>query len=336
MDLQAASRTSARGQYSCIGKFGFQYRRVDTGKEFGNSTAANEPPLVPGDHSSAAGQPHASPVHINLSQQASLTGRAQEPILSRAVTTGQATIAGRAAISSPVITTQAPTVVRDEADSAILSISSDSAGTEEGGSSWEKNLTKTHPASMGAEVEQRKKISAGEKTDIDPSLAQDSDVYHQFLRDREGPSFVPDSSAVIQDLQERIDRLRPTIELYQRELQEWDQVTEEKRLGVEDAKKTFESERDVDFSQLHCEDVETLKSYLTDEQTRILEQPLLIKPLLVQEKLDAIGSKLDAGLRRIQDRCHEVHASLKLSSNLDASTVEDTPRTLFTALKQHC
>ena len=75
---------------------------------------------------------------------------------------------------------------------------------------------------------------------------------------------------------------------YRRELQEWDEVTEQKRLGVEDAKKTFESERDVDFSQLHCDDVETLKSYLTPEQTEILEQSLPIKPVMVEAKLDAI------------------------------------------------
>lgn len=60
---------------------------------------------------------------------------------------------------------------------------------------------------------------------------------------------------------------------------------------MEDAKKTFESERDVDFSQLHCDDVETLKSYLTTEQASILEQPLLIKPLFMQGQLDTIVSR---------------------------------------------
>jgi hypothetical protein len=75
---------------------------------------------------------------------------------------------------------------------------------------------------------------------------------------------------------------------YQHELREWDEVTEQKKLGVEDAKKTFESERDVDFSQLHCDDVETLKSYLTPEQAHILEQPLHIKPLLVEDQLNVI------------------------------------------------
>lgn len=70
-------------------------------------------------------------------------------------------------------------------------------------------------------------------------------------------------------------------------------MTEQKRLGVEDAKKTFESERDVDFSQLHCEDVDTLKSYLTPNQASILEQPSLTNPTFV----DATNQCLDTIVR---------------------------------------
>lgn len=80
---------------------------------------------------------------------------------------------------------------------------------------------------------------------------------------------------------------------YKHELKEWDEVIEQKTLGVEDAKRTFESERDVDFRQLHCDDVETLKSYLTPEQSSLLEKPLLGNPqfrLEAEKQLDAIVS----------------------------------------------
>ena len=78
---------------------------------------------------------------------------------------------------------------------------------------------------------------------------------------------------------------------YKRELKEWDEVTELKKQAVENAKRTYESEKDVDFARLHCDDVETLKSYLTPEQSKILEQPLLGNPQFMDEarkKLDAI------------------------------------------------
>ena len=65
-------------------------------------------------------------------------------------------------------------------------------------------------------------------------------------------------------------------------------MTEQKRLGVEDAKLTFESERDVDFSQLHCDDVETLKSYLTPTQTAILDEPVLATPLFGEESMQQL------------------------------------------------
>lgn len=70
-------------------------------------------------------------------------------------------------------------------------------------------------------------------------------------------------------------------------------MTEQKRLGVEDTQKTFESERDVDFSCLHCDDVETLKSYLTADQASILDQSVLSNPLFWPasvEKLEAVVS----------------------------------------------
>ena len=84
-----------------------------------------------------------------------------------------------------------------------------------------------------------------------------------------------------------------TVLRYRRELKEWDEITERKKEGVEDAKQNFDSERDVDFSQLHSEDVETLKSYLTPEQSSILHQPLLTNPNFNQEaeaQLQAIVS----------------------------------------------
>ena len=60
---------------------------------------------------------------------------------------------------------------------------------------------------------------------------------------------------------------------------------------MEESKKTFDAERDVDFSQLHMEDVETLQSYLTPSQTKTLQQPLMPDPHFADEAekhLDAI------------------------------------------------
>ena len=62
---------------------------------------------------------------------------------------------------------------------------------------------------------------------------------------------------------------------------------------MEDAKKAIANEREADFSYLHWDDVETLKSYLTPEQLSLLDQPLLPQPKFVQEsreKLDTMVS----------------------------------------------
>ena len=80
---------------------------------------------------------------------------------------------------------------------------------------------------------------------------------------------------------------------YKNELKEWDEFTALKENVVEESKKTFDAERDIDFSLLHCDDVETLKSYLTPHQTSILEQPAMVNPHFTREaeqQLDAIVS----------------------------------------------
>ncbi len=83
----------------------------------------------------------------------------------------------------------------------------------------------------------------------------------------------------------------------------WDEAIEEKRLKVDHAKQTFESERDVDFSRLYCDDVETLKSYLLPEQSKILEEPVMANPWFREEAALKLNAIVSTGL--CSKRCWE-------------------------------
>lgn len=80
---------------------------------------------------------------------------------------------------------------------------------------------------------------------------------------------------------------------YQQEIQSWDEIEADKAKVVEESKKTFDAERDVDFSQLHTDDVETLRTYLTPSQLAILQQPL--PDSHTSEHLEAIVSLVLGG-----------------------------------------
>lgn len=181
----------------------------------------------------------------------------------------------------------------------------------------------------------------GAESDLDRALEllatdlRQSDLYFKYLEATDTKEAPPDSLA--QDLQDNIAALKVTIEMYERELREWDEVCKKKREELEALKKDRESEREVDFLSLPAEDSEALQSYLSPEQKALLDQGAGFEPGLVTlsaEQLERICSAQDRELERIQGYCQTVNAKLS-SERHNMSTAEETPRTLFKALKNH-
>ena len=75
---------------------------------------------------------------------------------------------------------------------------------------------------------------------------------------------------------------------YKRELKEWDELLELKRAELEQAKQNCESNKKINYSNLRSEDVSALKTYLTPDQLKLLEQPSTVDPMFMQHALSQL------------------------------------------------
>ena len=81
---------------------------------------------------------------------------------------------------------------------------------------------------------------------------------------------------------------------FQRELREWDEVNKESCAKLEQAKRSYSSQKHIDFLNLTPENIEALRSYLTPEQLEILEQATTVDSSFVPKvtlQLDDIVSE---------------------------------------------
>lgn len=185
------------------------------------------------------------------------------------------------------------------------------------------------------------------ESDLDQVLHQietdlnNSDTYFRYL---ESDNDTTSQNPLIHQLQESIEILKANSEMYKRELKEWDEVLQQKQKEVNEWKRDIESERDVDFRHLTPDDVEILRTYLTPEQKKTLEDmektPGFDHTFLEQSKMhiNRITVTIDKELEAIHDRCYAVlgktHTALSGGGVHEWNKPEETPRTVFKTLKE--
>ena len=70
---------------------------------------------------------------------------------------------------------------------------------------------------------------------------------------------------------------------HRRELNDWNELLERQRLEVEQSKRNCESNKNINYSYLRSEDIAALKTYLTPDQMKLLDQPSPVDPAFMQE-----------------------------------------------------
>ncbi|KAL5483797.1 hypothetical protein EMCRGX_G020212 [Ephydatia muelleri] len=169
-----------------------------------------------------------------------------------------------------------------------------------------------------------------------------SDVYFGYLESHDDE--VASQNPLVHQLQESIEILKANSEMYKRELKEWDDVLKRKQTEVNEWKRDIESERDVDFRHLTLDDVEILRTYLTPDQKKVLEDvektPGFDQTFLEQSnaRFARITVTIEKELEAIHNRCYAVlgktHTALSGGSHQEWNKPEETPRTVFKSLKE--
>ena len=114
---------------------------------------------------------------------------------------------------------------------------------------------------------------------------------------------------------------------------------------MDEWKKDIESERDVDFRHLTPDDVEILRTYLTPDQKKMLEDlektpPGFDHTFLEQSNahLNRITVTIEKEMEAIHNRCYAVlgktHTALSGVRHHEWNKPEETPRTVFKSLKE--
>ena len=101
----------------------------------------------------------------------------------------------------------------------------------------------------------------------------------------------------------------------------------------------MEEERVVNFLNLRPENADALRTYLTPEQTQLVQKDSGVDSTFTAEwtkQLENITSTLNREMNRIQGYCQRVAEQITAEyHDLKHPAVEETPRTLFRALKNH-